>query len=489
MAGMRHLLVAAALLAAACGGKSWRDYADRCAVPRTTGADPNTGQPWPDQKGTIDDEKTFLKLWINDVYLWYREVPDLNPKDFATPLDFFAALKTPLKTPGGRPKDPPQFHFTYPTDYWNNVVQSGTSGGYGATFSETSLPPQRVFTVAYVLPNTPAAAAGLDRGATITQVDGTVVLTGDINAIVAGLISPNVGETHTFKVVDRGSTTERSISMTAVVFTETPVLNVETLDTPTGKVGYFTFTDHIFPAEKLLIDAVNQLKTAGIADLVIDLRYNGGGSLGIAQELASMVAGAGPVGRTFEKISFNDKYPTSDPIFGDPIQPVPFVVTARGFSVAAGTPLPGLNLTRLYVLTSSNTCSASESIINGLRGIDVQVFAFGNNTCGKPYGFFPQDNCATTYFAIEFKGVNQKGFGDYPDGFVVGGTGDTGLPGCAVADDFNHALGDPAEARLAAALAFRQNGTCPAGMRRADAPPVLDGRVYKSVWRENRWYR
>ena len=92
-------------------------------------------------------------------------------------------------------------------------------------------------------------------------------------------------------------------------------------------------------------------------------------------------------------------------------------------------------------------------MVNALRGVGVTVHLVGGTTCGKPYGFLPQDNCGTTYFAIQFQGVNQQGFGDYGDGFV---------PTCAVADDFGHALGDPAEARLAAALTLRSTGACPA---------------------------
>ncbi len=71
----------------------------------------------------------------------------------------------------------------------------------------------------------------------------------------------------------------------------------------------------------------------------------------------------------------------------------------------------------MFVLTGPNTCSASESIINALQGVDVEVIQIGSTTCGKPYGFYPQDNCGTTYFSVEFKGVNAKGFGDYPTVF------------------------------------------------------------------------
>jgi carboxyl-terminal processing protease len=124
-----------------------------------------------------------------------------------------------------------------------------------------------------------------------------------------------------------------------------------------------------------------------------------------------------------------------------------------------------LDLPRVFVLTTSATCSASESIINALRGVEVQVIQIGSTTCGKPYGFFPHSNCGTTYFSIEFQGLNAKNFGDYADGFTpanalarVG----VSVTGCAVSDDFNHPLGDPSEAMLAAALGQRAGGNCPA---------------------------
>ena len=126
--------------------------------------------------------------------------------------------------------------------------------------------------------------------------------------------------------------------------------------------------------------------------------------------------------------------------------------------------MPSLNLSTVYVLTGPGTCSASEAIINGLRGIDLEVIQIGSTTCGKPYGFYPFDNCGTTWFSIQFKGANAKGFGDYTDGFTPLNTLQTQgtvVPGCSVADDFTHQLGDPEEARFAAALGYRIDGSCP----------------------------
>ena len=169
-----------------------------------------------------------------------------------------------------------------------------------------------------------------------------------------------------------------------------------------------------------------------------------------------------------------------------------FFSTGLGFSVNPGTALPSLGLSRVYVLTGPGTCSASEAILNGLAGVNVQVFQIGATTCGKPYGFYPADNCGTTYFSIQFRGVNAKGYGDYADGFTPGATTTAGFPGCSVSDDFGHALGDAAEARLATALSYRASGSCTgAAMTRALVSGGLrgDGEILKPIWRQNRMFR
>ena len=89
-----------------------------------------------------------------------------------------------------------------------------------------------------------------------------------------------------------------------------PVQAVRTIPTPSGNVGYLQFNDHVEKAEIQLVDAVNQLQAAGIADLVLDMRYNGGGLLAVASELATMVAPAASTqGAAFERLVFNAKNP------------------------------------------------------------------------------------------------------------------------------------------------------------------------------------
>jgi carboxyl-terminal processing protease len=515
MRAMRRTITVAALLAmGGCGsstgttssGSTWKQgvfdssssFANQCASPRT-GTDPSTGKAYPDKAGSAVTENMFLRSWTNELYLWYREVPDNDPAQYST-ANYFNLLKTSATTPSGRSKD--RFHFTYTTADWIALSQSGVEAGYGAQWAVLASSAPRKVVVAYTDPGTPATAAGLARGAQVLTVDGADLVnatdTTSVNTLNAGLFPSAAGSSHTFTVLDLGSSAPRTITLVSANVTSTPVQNVSTIRASSGTVGYMLFNDHIATSEKLLVDAFNQLSAARVNDLVLDIRYNGGGYLDIASEVGYMIAGAGATtGRTFEKTVFNDKYTTKDPVTGQALTPVPFHTTTQGFSGTSGQALPTLNLSRVAVLTSSGTCSASESIINSLRGVGVQVIEIGSTTCGKPYGFYPEDNCGTTYFSIEFQGVNDQGFGDYPDGFSpANATGTVGvtIPGCAVADDFSHALGDRNEGRLSAALGYLANQGCPAASFAAPgevAQASAAGEVVlnKSPWRENRILR
>ncbi len=488
------------------GGSDWQSgvflnastFANRCLAPRA-GTNPEDGNPYPDMQGTTLDENNYLRSFSNNTYLWYSEIADRDPSLYSTP-QYFDLLKTTAMTSSGQPKD--KFHFTYDTYEYYQLSQGGVSAGYGAQWALLASAPPRELRVAYTEPNSPAATNNLDRGAEILTVDGVDVVNdgtqAGVDVLNAVLFSPVVGEPHTFTVQDLNAANTRTFTMSAEVITSAPVQNVKVIDLAGGgKVGYLTFNDHIITAEGALVDAVNQLKTAAIDDLVLDIRYNGGGYLFIASQLSYMIAGdAQTAGRTFELTQFNSKHPSTDPITGAAIQPTPFYNTTSGYDrYPANQALPTLNLARVYVLTGSGTCSASEAIMNSLRGIDVEVIQIGSTTCGKPYGFYPQDNCGTTYFTIQFRGVNEKNFGDYTDGFSAANQASPGvvLPGCSVADDFGHLLGDPAEVRLAAALSYRENQLCPAasgsappGFSKAGTPTIIDPVVPKSPWQTNR---
>jgi carboxyl-terminal processing protease len=468
-------------------------FANMCAMPRS-GKDPVTGQAYPDKLGSTVWEKSWIRAWSEAYYLWYRDLPDLNPAGPDTVAAYFKLMKTSALNPSGTSKDKQGFHFTMTTSQYESFFSAGAAIGYGVTWYLVPGSANTLY-VAYTDPGTPAAAANLGRGEIAVSIDGYVLAMlstqAQVDAVTAALNPTTAGESHTF-VMQALNGTQRTVALTASNVTETPVQHVSTIPTVTGPVGYLQFNDHIESAEAELVQAIQTLGAAGVNDLVMDLRYNGGGLLEIASEAAFMVAGAARTsGRTFELIQFNDKYPTTNPITAQAIAPAPFYSTAQVASAHGA--LPSLNLPRVVVLGGPDTCSASESIINALNGIGVTVVLVGGQTCGKPYGFYPQDNCGTTYFSIEFRGVNAVGFGEYPDGFVAANAasanGGVSLPGCAVADDFTHALGDPAEAQLAAALQYLQSGTCPVATALSAPPAVTVGHVMKPVWRMNRILR
>ncbi|MEM6639698.1 MAG: S41 family peptidase [Pseudomonadota bacterium] len=470
-----------------------------CSAPRT-GVNPATGQSYVDRPSSLLDELNYLRSFSDETYLWYDEIADRNPAFFSDTLEYFDVLKTPRTTANGDPVD--RFHFTYDSEQWYQLSQTGVTAGYGMVLSIGSPTPPRNIVVAYVESGSPAAAAGvaLSRGTQLLSVDGVSTDTNTasgVDTLNAALFPSSAGERHQFEIQESGGQ-RRTVFMTARAVSIDPVPITDVFDLPDGRrVGYLLFNDHIATAEMALINAVDQLNSGpGIDELILDVRYNGGGYLAIASELAYMIAGAtATVNRAFETLQSNDKHPVTNPITGRTITPTPFYSVTLGppFNGPLDTPLPTLGVSRVSVITGAGTCSASEAIINGLRGIDIPVQLVGQRTCGKPYGFYARDNCGTIYFTAQFRGVNEKGFGDYTSGFVAENTRDrvgVRIPGCELRDDLTRPLGDPEEARIRTALGLMQGEACPPNTLARSSGDERDGleraRIFKPEGLRNR---
>lgn len=443
----------------------------RCEVPRS-GVDIE-GNAFTDQAGSTLEENFWLRSWTNETYLWPDEVPDRNPGDFDNRLDYFAILRTTATTASGEDRD--DFHFSEPTEEFLERRNSAASASYGVSYVSFSSTVPRDFRVRYTEPNSPASQVvngvpNFQRGARILEVDGIDLVSAtsqtDVDTLNAGLFPATPGETHTFVVQDVGSNSSRTITLTSQNLSASPVNRMSTIDTPTGKVGYILFnTFSPFSSEEQIANAMSDLSDEGVNDLILDLRYNGGGLLAVAGQLSYMIAGdAATSGKTFELLRFQDAAGNRNPVTGEVNAPIPFYSTGLGFSLANGTPLESLDLPRVFILSTARTCSASEAVINGLRGIDVEIVLIGDTTCGKPFGFYPTDNCGETYYTIQFQGTNDKGFGDYTDGFAPQNASSVfpvKLAGCSASDDYTKELGDTSERLLATALSYRENSTCP----------------------------
>lgn len=408
--------------------------------------------------GTLKDEKAWIKDYVQRDYLWYQDIPTVDSTAakysdenavYSSLDNYFEALKTPLLTTSGAKKD--KFSFTYPTKQWKELFSSGVTFSYGIEWKYSSKTAPWQMQVAYVTPNSPAALAGVQRGDTLKTING-LAADGSVTVGFNNELYPATTTSRAF-VFARSGSADLSLNITPANVTSKPVLLNQVVNYGSGgKAGYIVFNDHIATAESQLIAAVNQFKTAQVDTLVLDLRYNGGGYLYIASQLAYMIAGdTATKGKVFEQLQYNDKR-TADTANGKTLFESTSCQLDANLQCTSQQPLPTLNLKQIFVIASADTCSASEAIINGLRGIDIDVQIIGNTTCGKPYGFVGKSNCGISYFPMEFQGVNAKGFGDYADGFV---------PECKANDDLSKSLGDPNEGMLAAALFRKQNpGAC-----------------------------
>jgi len=208
--------------------------------------------------------------------------------------------------------------------------------------------------------------------------------------------------------------------------------------------------DFIDTARQPLALVLQELQRAQVKDLVLDLRYNGGGRVDFTRQVASAMVGQRLYGEVFTRLVYNERQPEAEfaYLFADP------------------HPLASLGLERLVVLTGPRTCSASELLINGLkaRTPSLSVGVVGERSCGKPYGFIPRASCGLTYNAVNFTTLNARGEANYANGM---------LPDCQVRDQYQDPLGSTEEALLSAARQWLDQGSCPA------APPVLGPSVLR----------
>jgi carboxyl-terminal processing protease len=384
-----------------------------------------------------ETQKTWVRAHLNDVYLWYDQIVEVPSANYASAPDYFDALLV-------RTQD--HFSFSMPLAEATSLLQDGMDMGYGVKWGLATS--NRLFAY-YVDPNSPAASF-ITRGTEVTAVNGQSAATlavSNIDYLNAALFPAQAGSavSLTLRAPGTSSTQTRSFSSATYSSTTVSLPSILTLANG-GKAGYLLFNEHLLTSEQAeqgLIQALSSFKQQGISELVLDLRYNNGGYLMIAEEVASMIGGAPVQGKTFERLLFNSRHPEKTQNPGNTLS-----YTAQS---SQGATLPQLGLTRVFVLTGGSTCSASEAIINGLLPY-VQVVLIGGTTCGKPYGMIQTNNDNQAYFAIQFEGVNASGSDNFKNGFA---------PTCSVGDDLNYPLSDIREARLSAALYYANNNSCP----------------------------
>mgnify|MGYP002783546088 FL=1 len=428
-AAWRRLVPLAALaLLAACGGGGGDSDGGAAAGPAASCG--------------LEDQKTWLARYLDQNYFWYRQAPRPDPARFGNLDDFFEASLYDGSDPA------------FPRDRWSGWTSAesfqrfygdGATMGYGVAVAglELDRDGSRPLWVRYVEPASPAALAGVVRGDQVLAINGRaaseVVAADDFAALTAAV----EGDTLTLRLRRAGA--ERTVVLRAAVFPLTPVQGVQVSTTPGGrKLGYLKVKDMVSQALPAVDAAFARFRAEGVQDIVLDLRYNGGGLVSTSGRIASYLAGPGNVGRTYAQLRYADRASASNQRFV--------------FERVSGTALP-----RVLVLAGRRTCSASEQLVNGLRGVGVQVELIGEASCGKPVGFVPVQSCSRSWSIVNFESVNERGEGRYWDGFA---------PTCAVAEDFQSPPQSPADPLFAAAQARADGAACPAATADGRARPL-----------------
>jgi carboxyl-terminal processing protease len=461
--GIRHLAISLAAIAllAACGGASGPDndapgdnnpkgindqdesqikqvYAPSAQLANTC-VTPASGE----KQGTVNDEKSWVRSFVDERYLWYKDVPYVDASKYTSAAAYFEVLKTPAKNSAG--KDLDRFHWSESIEETNRY-NSGVSLDYGIKWVYNQNSPPRDWVVYDVEPQSPAGKAGIQRGDKLLTIDGLDSKTSAEVGTINSALFPKDKAEHTLEL-QRGTSSLPPITLKAGQYATTPVRGAKVITDNGNKVAYLYFDSFIAKSQDALITAFSSFQAQGAKELVIDMRYNGGGLLYISSQLAYMIAGPTvSSGKTFNKLVYNDKRSGENYTYDF----IPYALNTS-YRYDYMRPLPSLNLKRVTLLVDHGTASASEAVINGLMGIDITVNLIGASTYGKPYGFTPQGNCGRIYYAVEFKGENHKGFSAFDAGFA---------PTCTVKDDLNFQLGDVAEPRLAEALQYLKSGKC-----------------------------
>lgn len=428
---------------------------------------------------TLDMIKDSIFLYAKEDYYWYDALPDygaFNPRSF-TGTDDLTALQNEVDKLSQykinpATSQPYEYYPASPGEAKYSFIDAGEASqrlsavsgdfGFGIVYlTNTDL------RVKYVYAGSPAGLAGLKRGDQITSINGSTAISYNTNlSFVANAYSNSSTIT---MVLKRTTGTTYSVTLNTAVYQVNPIITYKVLDQGNGKkVGYIVFNSFVAlnSTQTALNTAFSAFTAAGITDLVVDLRYDGGGYVETAEYLDNLIAPTS-VGTTSTMYNayYNDILTSGKEVLlkkqvrRDDVTGQVFNYSQIDYSVAANqvkfTKQGTLNLTRVFFIVTGSTASASELTINNLRPY-MNVQLIGSTTYGKPVGFFDIDINKYQMYIPEFETKNSAGQGGYYTGMKPGSTD---YPGIVVTDDPTKEFGDPTEALLAEALSYVNKGT------------------------------
>ena len=425
---------------------------------------------------TTSEVNNWILSNMKYYYFWNDKIP-ANTDQTLTPDKYFLSLLYDRNNTANTDRDRFSWIQQSADDLKASLSgQSKTTGMEYKLYYRDNTQTSVVASVIYVLPGSPAAAAGVKRGDIISKVNGQALSGTNYQELLQ-----NNSDSYTFGFanITGGTLTDNTQTrqVTAVVFQQDPVL-LDTTYTIGGKtIGYVVYNQFIPGAYKadgtsdktydLKLDNIfGKFKQKGVNELVLDLRYNRGGYVSSSTNLASLISRNIDASKVFYSQKWNSTVTADyDKKYGVGWNNQNFVAKATNI---------GGNLSRVYVLTTSSTASASELIINGLRPF-MTVNTIGTTTVGKNVGSITvSDNTGYIKWGMQpitFKSANAIGFTDYAGGFTP--TVEVKEPSYGM-----KAFGDVTEVMLSEAI-FQISGTRMA--RRAASTEVTQPSLFSSI--------
>ncbi len=326
----------------------------------------------------------FYKI-MNDWYLWYDKMPEVNVEDYNSPEDLLEALRYDSLD---------KWSYITSVESFNSYFEEGEYEGHG--FGYTYDKDGKAW-ITFVFKASDFTDQGVKRGWQMLKINGKDIQAfTDISTYLNGL---SVGTVDNFEF-RKPDQTLAEVSSTRKLIKMNTVLLADTLHVASQIVGHLVFKGFIAPSNAELDTAFAKFKDLGVQQLILDLRYNGGGRMDVTEKLASLIAGPATDGKVFVKYKHND------------------MRSAYNSSVNFESEPYALNLNQLIVVASKGTASASEAIINGLKPY-LNVVVIGDNTYGKPVGMHTWTYDDYAFVPISFRLLNAKNVGDYYDGLTA----------------------------------------------------------------------
>ena len=369
----------------------------------------------------VEQQNEFVYTAMQEWYYWYEQLPDVEPANFSSPYALLQAIRYETF----------DSTFSYITTQEAEQAFLNNSDFVGFGFSTVIRDGNRLF-LREVFPGSPAADAGMGRGDEILAIDGVDVATLISADMLQDAYGPSeAGVTVEFELQKPDATNE-TVSVTKATVEIPVVLNPAVFDVNGTTTGYVYFRSFNNAAYDALDEVFAGFKASGVTQLVLDLRYNGGGLLAVAEYLGSLIRAEANAGAEFATLTFNDKKQANNVV-------LTFAEESNSLAISD-----------IVIITTGSSASASELMISALAPY-ANVATVGATTFGKPVGQSGFNFCDKVLRAVTFETVNANDVGGYFNGIP---------PTCAAGDELAEPLGSLDEDSMAEAVNYLSTGSC-----------------------------